>query len=47
MEAQKKLGAVVEMAEPESASQIRHLAENLDQFEFAPALILPQSTADS
>ena len=36
VEAQKKLGAVVEMAEPESASQIRHLAENLDQFEFAP-----------
>ena len=32
----EKLGAVVEMAEPESASQIRHLAENLDQFEFAP-----------
>lgn len=32
----EKLGAVVEMAKPESASQIRHLAENLDQFEFAP-----------
>ena len=34
----EKLGAVVEMAEPESASQIRHLAENLDQFEFAPGM---------
>ena len=38
---QKKLGAVVEMAEPESASQIRHLAENLDQFEFAPGAHTP------
>lgn len=36
VEAQKKLGAVVEMAEPEYASQIRRLTENLDQFEFAP-----------
>lgn len=41
MEAQKKLGVVVEMAEPESASQIRHLAENLDQFEFAPNVHTP------
>ena len=41
MEAQKKLGAVVEMAEPESASQIRHLAENLDQFEFASGAHTP------
>lgn len=31
-----KLDAVVQMAEPESASQIRQLAENLDQFEFVP-----------
>ena len=31
-----KLGAVVEMAEPESAAQVRHLAEHLDLFEFAP-----------
>jgi hypothetical protein len=38
---QKKLGAVVEMAEPESASQILHLAENLDQFEFAPGAHTP------
>ena len=41
VEAQKKLGAVVEMAEPEYASQIRHLAENLDQFEFAPGAHTP------
>ena len=40
-EAQKKLGVVVEMAEPESASQIRHLAENLDQFEFVPEVRTP------
>ena len=41
VEAQKKLGAVVEMTEPESASQIRHLAENLDQFEFASGAHTP------
>ena len=37
----KKLGAVVAMAEPECAMQIRHLAENLDQFEFAPGAHTP------
>ncbi len=37
----KKLGAVVAMAEPEYAMQIRHLAENLDQFEFAPGAHTP------
>ena len=37
----RKLGAVVTMAEPEYASQIRHLAENLDQFEFAPGVHTP------
>ena len=41
MEAQKKLGAVVEMAEPEYASQICRLAENLDQFEFASGAHTP------
>lgn len=41
VEAQKKLGAVVEMAKPEYASQIRHLAENLEQFEFAPGAHTP------
>jgi len=34
----QKLGAVVSMAEPECAMQICHLAENLDQFEFAPGV---------
>lgn len=38
---QQKLGAVVAMAEPEYASQICHLAENLDQFEFAPGAHTP------
>ena len=41
VEAQKKLGAVVEMAEPEYASHICRLAENLDQFEFAPGAHTP------
>lgn len=36
-----KLGAAVAMAEPESAAQIRHLAENLDMFEFAPGAHTP------
>ena len=35
-EDQSKLGAVVKLAEPEYAYQIRHLAENLDLFDFAP-----------
>lgn len=38
---QRKLGAVVTMAEPECASQIRHLAENLDQFEYVPDIHTP------
>ena len=41
MDDRKKLGAVVAMAEPECAMQIRHLAENLDQFEFAPGAHTP------
>ena len=39
---QKKLGAAVIIANPEYASQIRHLAENLDQFEFAPDVKTPK-----
>ena len=35
-EGRAKLGAAVAMAGPESAAQIRHLAENLDLFDFAP-----------
>ena len=38
---QKKLGAVVAMAEPEYASQVCHLAENLEQFEFVPGVHTP------
>lgn len=38
----KKLGAVVDMVEPEYAMQIRHLAENLDLFEFAPGVHTPE-----
>ena len=41
MDDRKKLGAVVSMAEPEYAMRIRHLAENLDQFEFAPGVHTP------
>lgn len=36
VEDRKKLGAVVLMAKPECAAQVRHLAENLDLFDFAP-----------
>ena len=36
-----KLEAAVEMAGPESAFQIRHLAENLDLFDFAPGAHTP------
>ena len=38
----KKLEAAVKRAEPECASQIRHLTENLDQFEFAPGAKTPE-----
>ena len=37
----QKLGAVVQLAQPECAFQIRHLAENLDQFEFVPEVRTP------
>lgn len=37
----RKLEAVVMMAEPACASQIRHLAENLDQFDFTPDVHTP------
>ena len=32
----EKLGAVVTLAEPKSAAQIKNLAKNLDLFDFAP-----------
>ena len=37
----KKLGAVVTMAKPQTAEQIKNLAENLDQFDFAPGAHTP------
>ena len=38
----KKLGAVVAMAKPETAAQIKRLAENLELFDFAPGAHTPQ-----
>lgn len=35
---QQKLAAVVKFVEPEYPFQIRHLAENLDQFDFIPGV---------
>lgn len=37
----QKLGAVAAMARPENAIQIRHLAENLELFQFAPGAHTP------
>ena len=38
----EKLGAVVMLAEPKSATQIKNLAESLDLFDFAPGAHTPQ-----
>ena len=38
----EKLGAACQMAKPECASNIRQLAENLDQFDFAPSVHTPE-----
>ena len=38
----KKLGAVVTMARPQTAEQIKNLVENLDLFDFAPGAHTPQ-----
>ncbi len=38
----RKLGAVVIMAKPETAAQIKNLAESLDLFDFAPGAHTPQ-----
>ena len=38
----EKLGAVVILAEPKSAAQIKNLAENLDLFDLAPSTHTPQ-----
>ena len=39
------LAAAVLMAEPEYAVQVRHLAENLDQFDFVPGVASPEAYA--
>ena len=38
----EKLGAVCQMAKPEGVANIRQLAENLDQFDFAPNVHTPE-----
>ena len=38
---QDKLAAAVQMAKPETAREILHLAENIDQFAFAPGVKTP------
>ena len=38
----EKLGAVCQMAKPACAANIRQLAENLDQFDFAPNARTPE-----
>ena len=38
----EKLGAVVMLAEPKSAAQIKNLAESLHLFDFAPVVHTPQ-----
>ena len=38
----KKLGAVVTMAKPQNAEQVKKLAENLDLFDFAPGAHTPE-----
>lgn len=38
----EKLGAVCQLAKPESAANLRQLAENLDQFDFAPNVHTPE-----
>ena len=38
----QKLGAVVMLAKPENAAQIKRLAENLDLFDFAPGTHTPE-----
>ena len=43
----EKLGAVVMLAEPKSAAQIKNLAESLDLFDLAPACIRRRTTAST
>ena len=44
-EGRKKLGAVILMARPECASEVRQLAENLDQFNFVPKSDSPKAAS--
>lgn len=37
-----KLGAAITLAQPQSAMQVKHLAENLDLFEFIPKVKTPE-----
>ena len=39
---QEKLRAVVALAQPEDAAELRRLAENLDQFDFVPGVRTPE-----
>ena len=41
-----KLGAVCQMAKPTCAANIRQLAENLDQFDFAPNVHTPEELGE-
>ena len=38
----KKLGAVITLAKPQNAEQIKNLVENLDLFDFAPGAHTPE-----
>ncbi len=38
----KKLGAVVTLAKPQNAEQVKNLVENLDLFDFAPGAHTPE-----
>ena len=42
MAGMEKLDAVVLLAQPRCASEVRQLAENLDQFDFVPKLDNPE-----
>ena len=41
-DSRRKLGAVMTMAKPKKAEQIKNLAENLDLFDFAPGTYTPE-----
>ena len=41
----KKLGAVVTLAKPQNAEQVKNLVENLDLFDFAPGAHSPAAVS--